>query len=72
MFQLEDLITNYLEFCKYQKNLNPKTLKAYTIDFQQFIIFMKGTDGEINKANLSNYIIHLHKTYKPKTIKRKR
>lgn len=71
MSQLEDLITNYLEFCKYQKNLNIKTLKAYTIDFQQYIDFMKETDGEINKINLSNYITHLHKTYKPKTIKRK-
>lgn len=71
MLQLEDLITNYLEFCKYQKNLNSKTLKAYNIDFQQFINYMRGTDGELNKINLSNYITILHKTYKPKTIKRK-
>jgi integrase/recombinase XerD len=32
---------------------------------------MKTTDEELNKANLSNYITLLHKTYKPKTIKRK-
>ena len=71
MFQIEALTKNYLEFCKYQKNLNDKTLKAYKIDLQQFTSFMKETDGDINKTNLSNYITYLHKTYKPKTIKRK-
>ncbi|WP_347488384.1 tyrosine-type recombinase/integrase [Desulfoscipio sp. XC116] len=71
MLQLEKLVINYLEICKYQKNLSQKTLKAYKIDFQQFLNYMKGTDGNLNKINLSNYITYLHKTYKPKTIKRK-
>jgi site-specific recombinase XerD len=70
--ELEDLIHNYLEYCKYQKNLNFKSIKAYSIDFKQFSDFMNvSTDGKLNKINLSNYIMYLHKTYKPKTIKRK-
>lgn len=71
MFQLEALAKNYLEFCKYQKNLNEKTLKAYKIDLYQFENFMKESNGELNKTNISNYITYLHKTYKAKTIKRK-
>lgn len=71
MLQLETFVVNYLEFCKYQKNLNEKTLKAYKIDLEQFKSFMKTKDGELNKINLSNYIIYLNKTYKPKSTKRK-
>jgi len=71
MFQLEKEITNYLEFCEYQKNLNFKTIKAYRIDLQQFSSFLEGTDSALSKVNLSNYIASLHKIYKPKSIKRK-
>ena len=71
MIQLEDLTKNYLGFCEYQKNLNEKTLKAYIIDLNQFTCFVKESDGELNKTNISYYITYLHKTYKPKTIKRK-
>ncbi len=71
MLNLDKLTTNYLEFCKYQKNLNEKSLKAYKIDLNQFTYFMKDTDGELSKSNVSNYITNLHKTYKPKTVKRK-
>ena len=27
-----EITKNYLNFCKYQKGLNSKTIKAYTID----------------------------------------
>jgi site-specific recombinase XerD len=52
LFQIENLTKNYLEFCKYQKNLNDKTLKAYKIDLQQFTSFMKETDGDVNYPRL--------------------
>lgn len=71
MIQLELLTKKYLGFCKYQKNLNEKTIKAYTIDLNQFLSFMKESDGDLNKSNMSDYITYLHKTYKAKTIKRK-
>ncbi len=71
MLNLYNLTTNYLEFCRYQKNLNDKSLKAYKIDLKQFVHFMKDTDCELSKSNVSNYITHLHKNYKPKTVKRK-
>lgn len=71
MFHLEAFAEKYLEFCKYQKGLSNKTIKAYRIDLQQFISFMKEGDGDLNKINLSNYITYLHKAYKVKTVKRK-
>ncbi len=71
MFQFDTFAKNYLEFCKYQKKLNEKTIKAYKIDLHQFEKFMKGNDDIFNKNNISNYIIYLHKTYKAKTVKRK-
>ncbi|PYG86550.1 integrase/recombinase XerD [Ruminiclostridium sufflavum DSM 19573] len=71
MLNLYKLTSNYLGYCKYQKNLNDKSLKAYKIDLSQFASFMEGSDGDLNKTNISNYITCLHKTYKPKTVKRK-
>lgn len=71
MLCLEKLVGQYLEYCRYQKNLNAKTLKAYGIDLSQFVEFMKGTDSELNRSNLTGFITKLHKRYKPKSIKRK-
>lgn len=36
MQDLQDWTSRYLLDCKYQKNLDPKTLKAYRIDLEQF------------------------------------
>ena len=36
MNNLQNHIKNYLEYCKMQKRLDEKTLKAYRIDLQQF------------------------------------
>jgi integrase/recombinase XerD len=71
MIDLEKFTFNYLEYCQYQKNLNYKTLKAYNIDLKQFIKFICDSNDGLTRANLSNYITFLHKTYKPKSIKRK-
>jgi integrase/recombinase XerD len=71
MLDLLTLSSRYLDYCNYQKQLNAKTLKAYTIDISQFLIFMENTNGELTKRNLSEYSTTLHKSYKPKTIKRK-
>ncbi len=34
---LQMIITEYLDFCQYQKRLDSKTIKAYRIDLQQFL-----------------------------------
>lgn len=71
MQNLQELITHYLDFCKYQKTLNEKSLKAYRIDLTQYADYMSKTDMQLNRNNLTVYITNLHKYYKPKSAKRK-
>lgn len=67
-----EITSEYLNFCRYQKGLNPKTIKAYTIDLRQYYEFNLCSDFDwFEKAALSEYIYELHKRYKPKTAKRK-
>lgn len=66
MITLDSHIKNYLLFCKSQKCLDPKTLKAYRIDLMQFSdslndIFIDDTSLKV----LENFIFFLHETYKP-------
>lgn len=65
-------INNYLEYCKSQKCLDEKTLKAYRIDLRQFAEQNHPIKiEEITSEILEQYIFQLHKQYKPKTVKRK-
>lgn len=61
----------YLEYCKKQKELDSKTIKAYGIDLRQFIEFMDKFNYEMTKENLNQYLIYIHENYKQKTVKRK-
>lgn len=72
---MENLITlkdNYLLFCKNQKCLDEKTLKAYRIDLTQFLeLILTNSLSAIDTNLLENYICQLHQIYKPKIVKRK-
>jgi integrase/recombinase XerD len=70
MFKLKGFITDYLTFCEYNKKLNRKSIKAYSIDLTQFSKHFEKLE-DINRDSLSEYIADLHKKYKPKTVKRK-
>lgn len=62
----------YLEYCKSQKRLDNKTIKAYRIDLKQFATFFNNTDiHTISVDNIENFISYLHQNFKPKTVKRK-
>ncbi len=72
MNALQQLTNDYLKYCRNQKRLDEKTLKAYRIDLAQFHGALSSTDIiEITPAVLENYIAGLHQKYKPKTVKRK-
>ncbi len=71
MNTLNDYVTEYLEYCEYRKRLNRKTLKAYRIDLKQYADYLQNISEFYFKDNLDKYITHLHKQYKPKTVKRK-
>lgn len=69
---LQTQLDNYLEFCRFQKRLDSKTLKAYRIDLTQFTHQVSvGDISAITPDILEKYIVKLHQTYQPKTVKRK-
>lgn len=72
MNNLQTDIENYLDFCKMQKRLDEKTLKAYRIDLRQFSEYFSITKmAELTSTMLETYVAYLHQQYAPKTVKRK-
>lgn len=66
---VREKVAGYLEYCKYRKELDEKTLKAYRIDLRQFWEFFE--EDNPGKSEIEKYITELHKEYKQKTVKRK-
>lgn len=62
-------ITEYLQYCRYRKELDEKTIKAYRIDLRQMKLHIG--DDIFNRFLLDSYITDLHRRYKQKTVKRK-
>ena len=60
----------YFAYCRFQKNLNEKTLKAYRTDLKQFAGWLGGT-APVQRAHIEGYIEFLLKRYKAATAKRK-
>lgn len=72
MNSLQTHVGRYLEYCRYQKRLDEKTLKAYQIDLTQFLAGIPANDvAAITPALIEDYIAGLHQRYKPRTVKRK-
>lgn len=67
--RLEDKLAAYLEYCEYRKELDRKILKAYRIDLRQYFEYI--CVDEPDKEKIEEYVTHLHKSYKQKTVKRK-
>lgn len=66
---------SFLDHCKFEKNLSPKTIEFYGIDLKQFEVFLNTNElnsyvTKIDKYALKDYLKHLA-SFKPKTIKRK-
>ena len=60
-------IRSFIDYCKYHKNLSNKTIASYNVDLKQYEEFTK----ELDRQTLWEYIEHLNRKYKPKTVKRK-
>lgn len=71
MYTLNDHINIYLDYCKYRKRLDAKTLKAYQIDLSQYSSYCSEIPQCLAKDTVDHFITSLHKEYKPKTVKRK-
>lgn len=66
---IQQMLSTYLDYCKFRKELDAKTLKAYRIDLQQYFAFVACEAP--TKDKIEEYITDLHKHYKQKTVKRK-
>lgn len=72
MTSLETIISEYIDFCQYQKRLNNKTLKAYQTDLKQFREHLSITSiSDVTSDMLESFVSTLHQSYKAKTSKRK-
>ncbi|MBR1692517.1 MAG: tyrosine-type recombinase/integrase [Lachnospiraceae bacterium] len=72
MENLQTLIKSYLDYCRHQKILDSKTLKAYEIDLRQFAEEIPQSDvSAITPHIMEDFIAVLHRRYQPKTVKRK-
>jgi integrase/recombinase XerD len=73
---IEEAVAQFLFHCQYEKNLSPKTLKAYSIDLRQFTehlareLSVTGIAG-IDKTALRDYIKSLFTHLAEKSVKRK-
>lgn len=65
----KEKVKPYLDYCRFRKELDEKTLKAYRIDLRQYFDFV--VCDEPGKGEIERYITELHKKYKQKTVKRK-
>lgn len=74
--ELQEAVTQFLFHCRYEKNLSPKTLKAYSIDLRQFTEYLAtnleiATLAAVDKTALRAYIKTLFGPLKEKSVKRK-
>jgi len=62
----------YLEYCKYQRGLSTKTIRAYKLDIGQYLSYCtEQGSNKLEKSTLVDYITYLHRVYKPRSAKRK-
>ena len=66
---LKEEIDKYLHYCKLQKELDDKTIRAYKADLEQFITFIGGNN--LDRETINSYLRYIHSMYKQKTVKRK-
>lgn len=71
MHTLKEEISSYLYYCREQRRLDDKTIKAYRIDLTQFQEYLRENGPAVSKDILNSYIVNLHKNYRQKTVKRK-
>lgn len=71
MSTIEETVHEYLRYCREQRRLDEKTVRAYRNDVNQFYEFIPGQELVPEKGMIKQYINELHTKYKPKTVRRK-
>jgi integrase/recombinase XerD len=70
---IEEYFNDYLDYCRFGKRLNSKTIIAYKTDMEQFFAYAESINGSFDsdKDLLKRYLSFLNATYKIASIKRK-
>lgn len=53
----QQIVSAYFTYCKLQKNLDNKTLKAYQIDLKQFLAFYQ--NQQRSRVPIWNYTLNI-------------
>ena len=67
---IQSNLAPYLEFCKYRKELDYNTLKAYKTDLWQYFAYTNTSAPQ--RQQIEDYITHLHKQYKAQNRKKRK
>lgn len=75
MYTLSSVTNDFISHCRFEKNLSPKTIKAYKNDLNQLSVFLLSKKypmeiSKIGKIQLREYLEFMS-PLKPKSIKRK-
>lgn len=71
MDKLENRIEEYIEYGRYRKRLDKKTLKSYRTDLMQYALYCTDKEDFASRGTVDGFLTKLHKEYKPKSVKRK-
>lgn len=64
-------IQQYLVYCRQQKDLDSKSVKAYRIDLEQLDRYLNARDLALSRESILDYISYLNASYKERSVKRK-
>lgn len=72
MKTLDKMLDDYLQHCLVRKGLDPKTIRAYRADLNDFLLYIEAKNGDfLDRESIGNYIDTLHRSKAPRTVKRK-
>ena len=61
--QLSDCIRGFIFHCQYEKNLSSKTINAYSIDLEQFQLYVNEQNANVEINGISDMSKDLIKKY---------
>ena len=68
---LTDAVALYLVRCRGERRLDKKTVKAYSCDIEQFLIWLEGGTRPFNRISMRDYMVYLNGRHAASTVRRK-
>ena len=68
---LTDAVALYLVRCRGERRLDKKTVKAYSCDIEQFLIWLDEGTKPFNRLSMRDYMVYLNGLHAASTVRRK-